>query len=134
MKKFKDYTRDKPFVPPCKQVNYKDSLIGNYLGAYAQAYSFDKTEQNEEESDSEFEDLFEGMVDVKLSKETKACIRGPWAKALIVKVYSKTVEYNYLTFKINTLWKPATRMDYVDLGKDFFLIKFSDDPDYDKVL
>ena len=73
-------------------------------------------------------------MDVKLSKETKARIRAPWAKALIVKVYGKSVGYSYLTFKINTLWKPNARMDCVNLGQDFFLIKFSDDSDYDKVL
>lgn len=80
----------------------------------------------------ELDELIEGMVDVQLSKETKACIRAPWEKALIVKVYGRTVGYNYLTFKVNTLWKPTTRMDCVDLRKDLFLI--SDDSDYDKVL
>lgn len=82
----------------------------------------------------ELDELIEDMVDVQLSKETKACIRAPWEKALIVKVHGRTVGYNYLTFKVNTLWKPTTRMDCVDLGKDLFLIKFSDDSDYDKVL
>ena len=72
VKKFKDYTRDKPFIPPCKQVSYKDSLIGNILGAYAQDFSFDKTEENEEESNLELKGLIKGIVDVKLSKETKA--------------------------------------------------------------
>ena len=51
-----------------------------------------------------------------------------------MKVYGKSVGYNYLTFKLNALWKPSARMDCVNLGHDFFLIKFSDDSDYDKVL
>ena len=74
------------------------------------------------------------MVDVKLCKETKSRIRAPWTKALIVKVYGKIVGYSYLTFKINTLWKPIANMDYVDLEKDFFLIKFNERSDYNKVL
>ena len=74
------------------------------------------------------------MVEVTLSKETKERIRAPWSKALIVKVYGRTVGYNYLTFKINALWNPTARMTCVDLGKDFFLIKFSAEEDYDKVL
>ena len=74
------------------------------------------------------------MVDVKLCKETKSRIRAPWTKALIVKVYGKIVGYSYLTFKINTLWKPIANMDYVDLEKDFFLIKFDQRSNYDKVL
>ena len=55
------------------------------------------------------EPLIEGMAEVKLSKETKTRIRAPWSKALIVKVFGRTVGFNYLTFKLNTLWKPATR-------------------------
>ena len=51
-----------------------------------------------------------------------------------MKVYGKTVGYNYLTFKINTLGRPVYKMDCVDLGKDFFLNKFHDEYDYDKVL
>ena len=42
--------------------------------------------------------------------------------------------FNYLTFKNNALWKPASRMDCANLGRDFFLVRFSDRDDYDKVL
>ena len=62
------------------------------------------------------------MAEVKLLKETKARIRAPWSKALIVKVYGKSVGFNYLTFKINALWKLMARMDCVNMGKDYFLI------------
>ncbi|XP_050261258.1 uncharacterized protein LOC126706038 [Quercus robur] len=128
--------KEKVVEPNQSQVSYKDRLVGDIPGAYAQAFRFDKEEEAKEEaeSDTELDDLVEGMVDVKLSKETKARIRAPWTKALIVKVYGKTVGYSYLTFKINTLWKPVAKMVCVDLGKDFFLIKFSDKSDYDKVL
>ena len=62
------------------------------------------------------EPLIEGMAEVKLSKETKARIRVPWSKALIVKVYGRSVGFHYLTFKINALWKPTAKMDCVMLG------------------
>ena len=122
IKKFKDNASDRPFIPPHKRMSYKDSLLGDILGAYAQALRFDTTAEFGDESDTELDDLVDGMMDVHLSKETKACIRAPLTKALIVKVYDKTVGYNYLTFKINTL------------GKIFFLNKFHDEYDYDKVL
>ncbi|KAK9987330.1 hypothetical protein SO802_032281 [Lithocarpus litseifolius] len=88
----------------------------------------------EYESNMDIDPLVEGMVEVKLSKETKMCIREPWSKALIVKVFGRTVGFNYLTFKINALWKPAARMDCVNLGKGFLLIRFSSSEDYDKFL
>ena len=84
--------------------------------------------------DIEVEELLEGMVEVLLSKETKACIKAPWSNTLIVKVLGRIMGFNYLTFKVNTLWNPRTKMDCVDLGNDYFLIKFSDKEDYDKVL
>jgi len=103
VKKFKDNSIEKPFVPPHKQVSYKHSLIGDIPGAYAQAFSFDRMEDPEEVSDDEVEDLVEGMADVSLSKETKYHMRAPWAKVLIMKVYGRIVGFNYLTFKLNTL-------------------------------
>ena len=74
------------------------------------------------------------MAEVKLYKEIKARIRASWSKALIMKVYSRLVNFNYLTFKINALWKLKAKMDYVNLGRDFFLIIFSSNEDYDHVL
>ena len=71
---------------------------------------------------------------MKLSKETKARIRAPWSKALIVKVFGRTVGNSYLSSKLNTLWKLAARLDCVNLGKDYFLIKFHCADDYDQVL
>ena len=53
---------------------------------------------------------------------------------MIVQVFGRTVGYSYLTFKMNELWKPAAKMDYVDLARDFFLIWFSCVDDFDKVL
>jgi len=91
-------------------------------------------EEDADELDTELEPLIEGMVEVKLFKETKSRIRKPWTKALIVKVFGKTVGFNYITFKINAVWKLAFRMDCVNLGKDFFLVRFSSSDDYDKVL
>ena len=74
------------------------------------------------------------MVKVKLSKETFFRIRAPWSEALIVRVYGRTVGLNHHTFKINALWKPVAKLDCVNLGKDFFFIRFSNSDDYDKVL
>ena len=52
--------------------------------------------ETEVESDNEFFDLPPGELAIKLSGNTKARIRSQWANALIVKVFGKTVGYNYL--------------------------------------
>ena len=111
VKKFKDNSSNSSFIPPRKQVSYKESLVGDIPGAYAQAFCFDAVVDVDGESDTELEELVDGMVDVHLSKETKARIKAPWTKALIMKVFGRIVGYSYLTFKINALWKPVARMD-----------------------
>nr|POE70182.1 hypothetical protein CFP56_61084 [Quercus suber] len=134
VKKFKESNGARSFTQPRKLVSYKDSLVGDIPRAYEQAFKFDKDWEEEYESDTELEPLLEGMAEVKLFKETKAHIKVPWSKVLIVKVYGRSVGFNSLTFKINALWKPKAKMDCVNLGRDFFLIKFSSNEDYDHVL
>ena len=119
MRKDNDNPYDKPFVPNCPQVSHKDSLLGDIPSAYAQELRFERVDKFEVESNIELDELVEGMVDVKLSQETKSRMRAPWTKALIVKVYGRTAGYSYLTFKFTTLWKPVAKIDCVYLGKDF---------------
>ena len=134
VKKFKESSGARQFTPPRTLVSYKDSLVSDILGAYEQAFKLDNIWDDGEEFDTEVEPLVEGMAEIKLSKEIKARIRAPWSKALIVKVFGRTVGFSYLTFKINALWKPIARIDCVNLGKNYFLIKFYGSDDYDKVL
>nr|POE50378.1 hypothetical protein CFP56_65819 [Quercus suber] len=134
VKRFKEGTGFRQSFQPRTPVSYKDTLLGDIPGVYEQAFKFDLVRDDDVESESELEPLTEGMADVKLSKETLMRIREPWSKALIVKVFGRTVGYNYLTFKINALWQPAAKLDCVHLGRDFYLIRFPCVDDYDKVL
>nr|POE44756.1 hypothetical protein CFP56_75799 [Quercus suber] len=134
VKKFEESNGARSFLPPRKLVSYNDSLVGDIPGAYEQAFKFNKEWEEGYESEDDMEPLTEGMFEVKLSKETKARIRAPWSRALIVKVYGRSVGFHYLTFKLNALWKPTAKMDCVTLGKGFFLIRFSSSDDFDTVL
>ena len=51
-----------------------------------------------------------------------------------MKVFGRIVGFNYLNLKINALWRPTAKMDCVNLGKDYFLIRFHSPNDYDNVL
>ena len=117
VKKFKESSGARQFTPPRTLISYKDSLVGDIPGAYEQAFRLDNVWDDGEESGAEVEPLIEGIVEVKLSKKTKARIRATWSKALTVKVFGRIVCFSYLTFKINALWKPAAKIDCVNLGK-----------------
>ena len=106
--------------------SFKDKLIGEIPGAYAQAFDFFEYIDNgmESESDSEVDSLRQGVAAVSLSKATIQRIRAPWSSALIIKVFGRSVGYNFLLSKLHDLWKPKGKID-LELGsKDFFNMIF----------
>ena len=84
--------------------------------------------------DDEVEALREGLVVVKFSRELKQKIRNSWAKALIVKVYGRSIGFNFLQIRLLASWKLAGRLDCVDLGYGFFLTRLSLKEDFKAVL
>ena len=80
--------------------SFKDKLVGEILGAYAQAFDFTDQMEDDADLDDEVAGLCEGLAVVKLTKETKISIRGPWAKALIVKLYGRKIGFNFIKNKL----------------------------------
>ena len=115
-------------------LSYKAKLVRELLEAYAQAFEVNFDPQIDDESYDEKEDISEGEVAIKLSRETKQNIRGRWAHSLIVKIHGRIVGFHFLHSRIMLLWKPMGRLDCIDLGENFFLIKFGLIEDYDEVL
>ncbi|KAI3871594.1 hypothetical protein MKX03_005777 [Papaver bracteatum] len=69
-----------------------------------------------------------------LDSATKNRIRSPWRRCLIRKVMGKTVGFKFIQDRINLLWKPLGQIQILDLGKDFFLFKFSELQDLKKAM
>ncbi|XP_050259954.1 uncharacterized protein LOC126705034 [Quercus robur] len=115
-------------------MSFKAKLVGDIPGAFAQAFKFHADENEEPFSNEEVDDPPEGTVAIKLSKRTKMNIRAKWAHSLIVKVFGQTVGFHFLHSRIMQLWKPAGRLDYIDLENDFYLCKFRLVEDFEKVL
>nr|POE78860.1 transposon tx1 uncharacterized 149 kda protein [Quercus suber] len=90
--------------------------------------------EDEADSDCEESSLCEGMVAVSLSKEEKIRIRVLWGNAIIVKTFGRKVGFLFLSTKLRSMWRPSGRMDIIDLGNDFFLVKFELKIDLDVVL
>ncbi|KAL4634140.1 hypothetical protein ACB092_04G176700 [Castanea dentata] len=74
-----------------ERTSYKEMLIGEVPSAYEQVFHFSNDMETEVESDDESADIAAGVAAVNLSGKMKARIRAPWANALIVKVFGKTV-------------------------------------------
>ena len=116
-------------------MSFKDKLVGEIPGAFTQAFNFeDDMEDVDADSDEDVETLRRGLVAVKFSKDFKQHIRKPWARTLIVKVHGRDVGLSFLQSKLLAMWKPAGRLDCVDLGHGFFLTRLSLKEDFENVL
>ena len=114
--------------------SFRDKLVGDSPGAFNQAFCFGDNMEDEEGSDEENENLREGLVAVKFSRDFKQQIRKPWTRALIVKVYGRNVGLSFLQNRLLSMWKPAGRLDCVDLEHGFFLTRFYLKEDYEATL
>ena len=114
--------------------SFKDKLLGDIPGAYTQAFSFNLQEDDGATSDANMEDLLEGIASDRFSSNAKAHFRGKWAHVLIIKPFGRNVGFHFLHARIMSLWKPAGRLECIDLEMGFYLISFGLVEDYDNVL
>nr|POE69593.1 uncharacterized protein CFP56_14399 [Quercus suber] len=134
-KKFKDSHQlegDQGSKPHARIGSYRDKLVGCIPGAFERAFGFNSEMQEDIESDNEDEDAQDDGLRVCFSREEKTRMRSPWYQGLIIKPFGSKVGYTYLVSKLRGMWNPKGGMDCIDLGFDFFLIKFelSEDVDY----
>lgn len=95
---------------------------------------FESLMQEDIESNMEEENPHEGSARVRFSKEEKARIKAPWQHALIIKPFGTKVGFLFLDSKIRNMWNLVGRMDYIDLGLDYFLVNFELAKDVDNIL
>ena len=115
-------------------LSFKDKLVGEIPSAYSQAFNFTENMEVKEESNSETTNLREGLMPIKFSKEQKHRFRSPWHKALIVKVFSRSVGFSFLHERLMSLWKLVGKIDCVGLGKEFVLVQFVVSDDCEAIL
>ena len=136
-----DYGEGQDAMPPSpnshwsRATSFKDKLMGEIPSAFSQAFNLVDSMEDESDSDEgKVEALREGLVAVTFSKDFKRQIRKPWGCAFIVKVFGRSMGFTFLHNRLLSLWKPARRLECVDLGHGFFLTWFSLREDYDPIL
>ncbi|XVE96268.1 hypothetical protein REPUB_Repub02eG0206400 [Reevesia pubescens] len=113
-------------------VSYKDSLLGEDYGSFADTVRMDGNYSGDDEPMQEV--YKDGELSVSLDVEEKRRLRQIWSHSLIVKVYGKTVGYRFWKFKLGQLWSSIGKPCIVDLGQNFYLIKFQCAEDYNFVI
>lgn len=108
--------------------SYLQSLTGEQVfgsKGYEEAeFDSDDDTFNEEDEDKD-------CPTICLTKEEKRLLRAPWKMTLIIKLWGRTVGYNFLLRKLQNMWRPTATMDLVALENEYFLVRFSSKKDYE---
>ena len=136
-KKFKDSHRSHETIENgmgSKMGSYKEKLVGAIPGAFAQVFGFDSSMQEDLESDNEEVNDQDGSIRIGFTKEEKARMRAPWQKVLIIKTFGRRMAFPFLVERVQKMWNSCDGMDCIDLGYDYFLVKFKLPEDVDSIL
>lgn len=71
---------------------------------------------------------------IPISSSDKSRLYQPWQYSIIVKVYGRKVDHLSLKQKLQTMWKPTESLSLIDLGNEFFLIKYQKEENMNKAL
>ncbi|CAN1822060.1 hypothetical protein LINPERHAP1_LOCUS29844 [Linum perenne] len=58
----------------------------------------------------------------------------PWSKAIVVKVLEKTFSFLTVKRRLESLWAKVGRIQVMDMANNFFLVRFSDQEDYQRAV
>ncbi|CAN1156098.1 hypothetical protein LINPERHAP2_LOCUS20751 [Linum perenne] len=56
----------------------------------------------------------------------------PWLKAIVVKILEKTFSFLTVKRRLESLWARVGKIQVSDMVNDFYLVRFSDDTDYQR--
>ncbi|QHO43312.1 Endonuclease/exonuclease/phosphatase [Arachis hypogaea] len=85
-------------------------------------------------SEIEVVDMGDGLFNIVINESAKKELWKPWWKFLIVKLLGKKISYAIMKRRIQTMWGRFGDLDVIDLGNEFYLVKFYAEEDLDHVL
>lgn len=71
---------------------------------------------------------------VKISVEENRRLRKEWKKALIVKLMSHSVSYNFLVRRLRELWQVQSEMKVIDVGNEVYIVRLANDAEIERAL
>ncbi|XP_019259782.1 PREDICTED: uncharacterized protein LOC109237845 [Nicotiana attenuata] len=71
---------------------------------------------------------------IPISTQDKERLYQSWKQAIIIKLLGKRLGYVQLRDRIHRLWRSAEALNLIDLGNDFYVIKFESQEIYNKAL
>lgn len=71
---------------------------------------------------------------VKLTKERYLEMCKPWRQALVIKLMGRDIGFVALQERLTKMWKTKCPITWTDVGKDFYVLRFTNQTDYETVL
>jgi hypothetical protein len=128
-----------------KKVSYKQSLLGSdeiHIEGVKEGDDVMVENDDDEEGDNEFgglsvEEKKVGQYDCPsfiLSEKEEKRISKPWRQGVIVKLMGRRIGYKALETRLKQMWVRKGVINIIDLGKEYYLVYFSNEEDYTKSL
>ncbi|QHO20966.1 uncharacterized protein DS421_11g342530 [Arachis hypogaea] len=89
---------------------------------------------NTSKSDIKVVDLGEGLFNILISEAAERELWKPWWRSLIVKLLGRKIGYAAMKRRLETIWGRFGGIDVIDLGNDFYIVKFLAQDDLDHAL
>lgn len=120
--------------------SYNNTLLGINGAKYE--ISSDDPDMWKEDVSTDFEDSQheeEEMTDplcphINITYEERLNLYRPWRKAVIIKLLGRRTEYRFLYGRLAKLWNLGGNFELIDLQNEFFVVRFAEMTDYEKVM
>ncbi|XP_019257717.1 PREDICTED: uncharacterized protein LOC109235928 [Nicotiana attenuata] len=112
------------------KASFKDKLLASNPINFTNSLTLSEDPMEEilperEEQEHLIEHNSRGIKEITLTDEEKQRIYEPWKFSLIVKLFGKRILHHYLEKKIQELWRPTKNFPLIDLGDDYYIVKFT---------
>ncbi|KAH1106426.1 hypothetical protein J1N35_010194 [Gossypium stocksii] len=75
-----------------------------------------------------------GILSFKFSNRIKQILVKEMELTLVIKLLGRNIGYVVLYNRISILWKPSKPFHIMDIGNDYFFVKFQSNEDFDRAL
>lgn len=124
-----------PADPPPR--SWKDRLLGSGIGDGAKsvraANMFDKDEFVLADFDI-IRSIIDGMPSIEFSDRVNNLLIKEIAQTVVIKLLGRNIGYTDLYNKVCSLWKSSHEFRLIDVENGYFLAKFQNTVDYERVL
>ncbi|XP_019170455.1 PREDICTED: uncharacterized protein LOC109166026 [Ipomoea nil] len=110
-------------------MSFKDELNVN-MAFFGFGCLDDPSKYESDDDEVKDEEVDKDCPTIHLTKAEKSQLRMPWIQSLIIKLWGRTVSYNYLLHKLKAMWNIKSHFDLLTLDNNYYLVRFSSAMEY----